>query len=84
MGQQGVGENETHCGQQQKPHAPVKKTKGNKEERAAQGSGQRRVKIPQKGCSLLGGNRSRRTTQQKKVHVEISAIERIFPSLSFC
>lgn len=59
VGQQGVDENETHCGQQQKPHAPVKKTKGDKEERAAQGSGQCRVKVPQKGCGLLGGKRSR-------------------------
>lgn len=66
MGQQGVGENETHGGQQQKPHAPVEKAEGDKEERAAQGSGQRRVKVPQKGCGLLGGNGSRRTTQWKE------------------
>lgn len=48
--QQGVGENETHCRQQQKPHASVEKAARDKEERAAQGSGQRRVEVPQKGC----------------------------------
>lgn len=61
VGQQRVDENETHCGQQQQPHPTVQKAEGDEEERAEQGTGHRRVKIPQKGSGLLGRNRSRRT-----------------------
>lgn len=67
VGQQRVDENETHCGQQQQPHPPVQKAEGDEEESAEQGTGQSRVKIPQKGSGLLGRNRSRRTGRWMKI-----------------
>lgn len=60
MGQQRVDEDEAHGGQQQQPNPPVKEAEGHKEQRAAQGAGQRRVKVPQKGRGLLGRRESRR------------------------
>lgn len=61
VGQQRVNEDEAHGGQQQQPHPLVKEAEGDEEQRAAEGTGHSRVKVPQEGRGLLGRRESRRT-----------------------
>lgn len=52
MGQQRIDENEAGRWKQQQLHALIKKAERNKEQRAAQRSGDCRVEVPQEGRGL--------------------------------
>lgn len=54
VGQQRVDKDEAHGGQQQHPRPLVKEAERDEEQRAAEGTGHSRVKVPQKGRGLLG------------------------------
>lgn len=54
MRQQRVDKYEPSSGQQQRSRASIQEAKGNEEQRAPQGAGHSRIKVPKEGRGLLG------------------------------